>query len=204
MQLKLQNGFAQMSDAKLETRSNQILESMTGNINFPSPVPSIPDLQMAIGKYSIALALCATSDRVKIAEKNELRMLLIEMLHKLARYVLFMSDDNNAIALTSGFNVAPERQRRVLSKPDPLILFGGKNPGEISCIGNRVIGARSYIFQYATHENMSTGNWSSIPSTHIKTVLPSLSTGVLYYCRVAAIGSGSQVVYSDVVSRTAA
>lgn len=204
MQLKLQNGFARKSDPKLETEAFQIQEAMTGNSYFPDPKPTLPEVQAAVTAYSAALTVCTTGDRVKIAEKNECRSALVNILHQLSRYVLMVSNDNAAIALTSGFNISADPVRRELPKPDPLVLANEKNPGEISCAGKTVKGAKSYIFQYATLEAMTTGNWSNVPTTRVKTVLQSLNRGTLYYCRFGAIGGDNQLVYSDVVTRTAA
>ena len=46
--LKITNGYPQMSDPKLDTKSHQILAAMTGNPNFTAPVPSLAVLAALI------------------------------------------------------------------------------------------------------------------------------------------------------------
>ena len=188
----------------METRSGQIVAAMTGNTHFAAPNPTVAALKAALTAFSNALLACKSGDRVKIADKNEKRTKLISLLHQMAFYVLNVSNGNEAIAVTSGFEISPAPQQRVVEKPDPLILENGSNPGEIVCKGKTVAGAKSYIFQYATLEEMTAGIWQSLPSTTVLAVLPPLTIGTRYYCRLAAVGSRKQLMYGDVTSRTAA
>ena len=70
MHLKLKNGFKTMSDAKLQNRAYQIVTSMTGNENFPSPQPGIDAVQETIDAFFYALSNCSDADRLNIAIKN--------------------------------------------------------------------------------------------------------------------------------------
>jgi hypothetical protein len=48
---------------------------------------------------------------------------------------------------------------------------------------------------------MAPGSWVSNLSTSAKTTLTNLQPGTVYYCRVAAVGSNNQLLYSDALSR---
>lgn len=205
MELKLRNGFPRMSDARLLTRSMQIKTSMDGNANFPNAVPTIADMATCIENFSNAVTDCKSGDRVKIAAKNEIRQTLIRYLHQWSHYVLFESNGNQAKAATSGFDIAPARSPRPpLAKPKALVVSNGINTGELACKGKRVAGAVSYLFEYATLEEMTANSWNRLTSSKAQLVIPSLNRGTLYYLRIGAVGSRGQLVYSDVTSRTAA
>jgi len=70
MALKLKNGFKQMADAELETRAYQIVTNMTGNPNFPAPVPTVVEMEQTVTAFFTALSNCSEADRLKIAIKN--------------------------------------------------------------------------------------------------------------------------------------
>ncbi|MEO5941820.1 MAG: hypothetical protein ABIP30_10590 [Ferruginibacter sp.] len=67
---KLNLAFSRYTDDSQETKAESILQGLTGNANFPSPVPSLTELQTGITNYSTALVAAATKDRVKVAEKT--------------------------------------------------------------------------------------------------------------------------------------
>jgi hypothetical protein len=54
--LRITNGFDRLSDAQLEVKANTIVSSITGNSNFPTPTPTLADVQIAITAYTAALA----------------------------------------------------------------------------------------------------------------------------------------------------
>lgn len=203
--LKLKNGFLQMSDSKVETRASQILTAMNGNVNFVNPKPSVAEMQLLVSAYSAALSVCTTGDRLRIAEKNQKRAALVDALHQWSYYVLLESNGDEAKAVSSGFEVAPDPAARPpLAKPKALVITNGVNSGELICKGKPVAGATGYLFEYTTLEGLTSNQWSSIPSTRTKQVIASLTRGTLYYCRIGALGVNNQLVYSDVTTRTAA
>lgn len=160
-------------------------------------------MTMYLTDYVKALTDCKSGDRIKSAEKNEERLRLVHNLHRWSHYVLWMSDGVESIALSSNFSLAYVSESRViLEKPDALVITSGVNQGDLVCTGKRVAGAVSYFFEYSTDENSD--GWDRIPSTRVKYVIRSLQRGVLYYCRIGAVGGYNQVVYSDVTCRTAA
>lgn len=205
MSLRLKNDFKSMNHAELERSAIAILGAMTSNANFTAPVPSVEDMSEVVSDYTVSLNECKNGDRVKIAEKNDRRLVLLENLEKWRLYVLLESNGDQAKALSSGFSLVPARSARPpLEKPQALVITPGKNQGEIVCQGKPVSGATNYQFEFGTLEEMTTNRWNQIPSTKTRQVISSLTRGVLYYCRIGAFGKNNQVIYSDVTSRMAA
>ena len=205
MALKLKNGFNRMRDSVLSTRASQILAGMDGNPNFPNPTPTYADMYELAASFNAALRNCGEGDKVKIAIKNQWRVRLISALHTWSFSVLLASNNNEAIALSSGFEIAKvPSPAPPLEKPMPPELRSGINSGELICKGKRVNGAVSYLHQYTTEAGLQNDEWKTLPCSRATTVLQNLTPGVRYYCRLAVVGRREQLVYSDVVSRFAA
>ena len=115
-----------MSDALLETRSYQIVSSMKDNTNFTAPVPTVAQVEQMASDFFDALSLCADGSRLNIAIKNQKREVLINALHQWSRYVLFTSNDDVSVALTSGFQIAKASgPTPPLTKPETPSLQNG-------------------------------------------------------------------------------
>ncbi|MDP4283653.1 MAG: hypothetical protein Q8891_04480 [Bacteroidota bacterium] len=203
--LKINNGFSQLSDPNLDARSNHVLVSMTENSYFPAPVPTVADMALLITNFTTALGESKDGDRVKIAIKNQVRQDLIDALHSWSVYVLFESDGDKVKAISSGFSIGKTpAPLPPIQKPENFRVEIGSNPGELIPKVKRQRGVLTYIFQYATDEEMALNNWKSIPCSRASCVIPGLVPGTKYNCLVAAVGPKDQLMYSDVISRIAA
>ena len=69
--LRITNGFDKLTDAALETRANAILTAITGNPAFPTPTPTIAELQNVLNTYSNALAKAEQGSPLEKAVKNQ-------------------------------------------------------------------------------------------------------------------------------------
>ena len=203
--LKLVNGFAQMADPVLGTRASQIVIAMTGNLNFATPTPSVVEVTEVLANYMSALSNCTDGDRQKIAVKNQVREQLITMLHLWGLYVMLNCDNDVAVAMTSGFQVAKTPSPAPpIPKPLAPVLEPGINTGEMISKSKRVAQALVYLHQYATEAEMTADHWQSQPCSKSTCTLQNLTPGIRYYCRLVIVGRKDQLVYSDVVSRVAA
>ena len=201
MIIKIKNGFSRMSDALLETRSNQILNSMTGNANFASPIPTVMVMVTTVSDYSAALVMSGSGDRVRIATKNKKRDQLILALHKWCHYVMITSENDREIAQSSGFELArPPMPRPPLPMPDTPAIVNGISSGELVITIKPVPGSVNYRYELATLEDMRVNQWTPVYSTKIKQVFSGLTPGMKYFVRVVAIGNKGQLTTSKSVS----
>ena len=114
-------------------------------------------------------------------------------------YVLFQSNGDSVIAVSSGFRIAKTRTPRPpLEKPAFYTIENGVNPNELLSKGPRVPSSVSYNHQFADDEQMALALWQSVPSSKSTCVLPNLKSGVVYNCRMEVLGVKGQVVYSDI------
>jgi len=203
--LTITNGFSRMSDENLTVKASQIQAAMTGNAYFPDAVTILADLANAIAAFNAALDASRDGDRLKAAIKKQKKEELVDVLHLLADYVLFKSEGDNVKALSSGFTIGKTASpREPITKPENLRLEQGENIGELVLKINRVKGAVSYLHQYATDAMLAQNSWKSIPSSRTTCLIAELQPGTKYHCRVAALGTRDQLIYSDIISRIAA
>ncbi|HVT86397.1 MAG TPA: fibronectin type III domain-containing protein [Chitinophagaceae bacterium] len=193
--------FRRYTDGDFESKSRTIVELMTGNSNFPTPVPAITVIADAADDYSSSLITASTGNRADIAAKNQKRADLEELLRILASYINFTADGDRSKLLTTGYDVSKEKAPVTITKPENITVTNGMNPGDLVVSVNAVKGARSYVHEYADEADFAAGKWQSVTASQSKYVFTGLEAGKKYYCRVAAVGSRDQVVYSDPMSR---
>ena len=80
-------GFCKLADANLVTKTDAIVAGMTGNANYPAPTPAIATVQTAAAAFQDALVAAADGGKVKTAQKNAAREVLLGLLRNLALYV---------------------------------------------------------------------------------------------------------------------
>lgn len=200
--LRLTNGFDSLSDPALEVRAASILNAMTANASFPTPKPTLIDLQTAINDYKDALVIAQTGSNYDKELKNEKKQELVDLLHSLGYYVLFTANGNELIAMSSGFRIAKTKGSTVpLGQPENMELLDGRNPGELELRFKRPQGAKSYIFWYTPEPLASETVWASQPGTSSKAVFAGLQSGKRYWCKVMVVGAAGQQTTSMAVSR---
>lgn len=202
--LRITNGFTRLSDPKLISRANAILQSMTGNSNFPTPSPTLAALQTAIDDFTAALSDAENGGNYDKAVKNQKKIVLIDVLHNLGAYVLFTASglsDPFLAAKSSGFNVAKTASPKLLGTVDNLQLSDGVNPGELVVTYNRIVGGRAVVCQYTDDPNLGETSWHIEVGTSSKIVLSGLQRGKKYFVRIIGIGANDQKCVSEIVSR---
>ena len=158
-------------------------------------------LQAAADAYTAALVKAGTGNRADVADKNAKREVLVNLLRSLCRYVNLIADGDAAMLLTSGFDVSKDPQPVVITKPEIVRLEHGVASGQLVMSVKAVKGAYSYLHEYTTDVTLAPGSWVSTMSTSAKTTLSNLQPGTVYYCRVGAVGTNNQLLYSDTASR---
>lgn len=200
--LRITNGFDRLNDADLKAKASAIDVAMSGNANFTTPSPTLTVLEQAILDFSLALSKAKNGSILDKAIKNEKRAELVTLLHSLGNYVLFTVNGDKVKAVSSGFTIAKEQEPRPpITNPENLQVSEGANSGELNIKFKRVLGARSYMIQYAQDPVTPATNWQSQVCTTSKCIIKQLESGKKYQVRVAAVGTNEQLLYSDPVTR---
>ena len=193
--------FKKLTDANILTFGQNVTASMAAAVaTFPTPVPSLADINAELVKYAELLQTSASRDKVQVQLKNISKFALTRMLSQLADYVNTTTTDSAALA-SSGFVLNKMPQPITISHPENPVLTDGDGSGKLTFKFKAVKGASSYLFQYTSDATLQENSWISFPATTTYFTFTGLTKGTIYYCRVMAVGANKQVKSSIVLNR---
>lgn len=129
-----------MARGEIVALAGAVYAKMSGNLNFPNPPVKMAELQEALDDCKTANAAALDGGKRAIALRDKNMDRLCNMLRQLHNYVQHNCNNDPAIALTSGFSLAPD------ASPAPPTLSSvirriveGLRSGEllITLVGNR-------------------------------------------------------------------
>ena len=177
-QARLTTGFGSYRDTDLEQKAQQILVSMTGNLRFPTPTPTLPVLQEATDAYRQALVRIDDGNKETTVVKNQRRDQLIVLLNQLALYVQMVTQGDEASMLSSGFDLAKARTPvGILPKPNALHVEPASMRGCLKVSVNKIKGASTYLFGYTTAPVTPDSVWTDEVSSKTSVLIESLTSG---------------------------
>lgn len=202
MVIRVITSFAEMRDDELATRANNVIEKMTGNPNFTTPAPALADVTTALAEFRQALEQGQLGGKDKTVVKYAKRLVLERLLRPLALYVESNCKDDLAILLGSGFDArkTPAPRGTVLEKPTNFSLTSGPYPGSITLSVDKVPGAGSYLFEYATTPVGDATQWQKVAVGARNYTVEGLTSGLQYAFRVTGVNRSAKPLYSDVIS----
>ena len=200
MKAKIKFSFSRYTDSELETKAEFILQSMTGNPNFPNPIPTLADLQIALTVYSAALVNAENRSNQTVVDKNQARLVLEGLLGQLAMYVMYLANGDISILTSSGFSTTKVPEPKIIDNPGQVTLTNGKSTGELISYVKAVDGAKSYSHQITTGPVTAASVWTNVTSSRSKMLFTDLQPGKLYCVRIEAVGSQNQTALSPVSS----
>jgi hypothetical protein len=203
MKIKLALNFKETNDGDLSNIAFSVVQHMDGNEYFPDPGMLIIELRETSNQFLNAMSEACRKDLLKVAIKNNVRVVLIKKLKEVGEFVKIESKESEGALLSSGFPVFRPKDEITLKTPTAadFIIKPGPNPGEIVMQLGRVKGARSYMYQWTPAPDNPKSVWESALDTRSKRVISDLPLGINYCFRMAAIGAHKQIVYTEVKSR---
>jgi hypothetical protein len=185
----------------LATISQRVIEKMENNTVFPNPPAALAELKKVTPEYVDSLVKAKSRDKEMVAIKNNKKAIVLELLDDLATYVLATCNDDQALILSSGFDVTDE----IKSSPQPAVeileVFLGV-PGEATIRVRKITGTIAFVHQYATEQPGPNTTWVNEESSIRTHTFRGLTSDKRYWFRVVAIGTKGQKAYSPVVSRS--
>lgn len=199
-------GVTKMSvPAKIQF-TRQIVLDMTNNPNFAAPSPDLKSLSEAAAAlesaYNGALQARANA-KMQTSIMGQKSATLDLLLMQEASYVQSSSGGDKAKIESAGFDVrdtpTPIGQLPAPSEPKAV---PSPHPGTIQLSWKKVRGAKSYLIERAVDANQLA--WTAATtSTKTKASVNTMTSGLRYWFRVAAIGSAGQGVWSEPISKIA-
>jgi len=189
------------ADSDFTIKAGHIVEKMTDNTNFATPEPALANLTAANNALLAAMAKVQSGNREDTVIKNNCRTALETLLKSEADYVQRISNGDEAIILSSGFDVNKKPGTvGQLAKPTNLAVKPGDNRGTLLVSCDVVENASFYEFDYTEAPVTADSVWTQKTTTKHKLLIEGLASGKQYTFRVAGAGSDPSRVWSDDVS----
>ncbi|MGN6642591.1 MAG: hypothetical protein ACTHKU_06270 [Verrucomicrobiota bacterium] len=200
--MKTSNAYARKSDPSLAAFADNIIEKMTNNPNFTTPLVPLATLSTENTAYKASITAAANGDRLAISVKNDNRETMINLLAQQSAYVQGIAAGDLTVLLSSGFDAASTNRAQVpLDAPEILSV---ENPAstKLAMRLKRVDTAKAYEVR------ISYGNsgWVSIGvfTQARRILLEDLIPGTLYNLQARCIGGSTGASdWSDPISHMA-
>ena len=210
MQAKLIVTFDRLSISDFLTMSGSIVNAMTNNSHFKEPWAgqglTLEQLTAAYTAFEEAYHASLTRDTVKVAQRNETRQTLTDILKRLALSLELMAQGDVTALTTTGFelrhDIVRTNSNELLPAPTDFRVTHGQLSGSFDVHVARLVGAGSYEVHIAEDNPNIESNWrhaiSSVNSLHI--IVTGLTPGKNYWVRIRGIDSNGGGVWSDPIS----
>lgn len=193
--------FKPIPDPQFQLIVTNVVAKMAGNKYFPDAGPMVNEMSELIKEFRHAMAEAHTRDIYKVEIKNRIKLRLIEKMKQLGEHVINVAKGSQLILISSGFHLAKHNGQAILTTPTGFKIMPGRNNGEIIMQLNRVLGAKTYLYQYTPHPVTEDSTWQIIYCTRCKKTLKNLPLGENFWFRMAAIGAHDQIVYTELLNR---
>jgi len=186
--------------------TRQIVLDMTNNPNFAAPSPDLDILSDAAtsleSAYNAALQARANA-KMQTSVMGQKSAVLDLLLMQEASYVQSTSGGDKAKIESAGFDVrdTPTPIGQLPAPAEPKAV-PSQNPGMIQLSWKKVRGAKSYLIERAL-DNQPLEWAAASTSTKTKAMVNTMTSGLRYWFRVAAIGSAGQGTWSEPISKIA-
>ena len=189
------------ADSDLTIKTGHIVEKMTDNTNFATPDPALANITAANNALIASMAKVQNGSKEDTVIKNNCRTALETLLKSEADYVQRISNGDEAIILSSGFDVNKKPGTvGQLAKPINLAVKPGENRGTLWISCDVVANASFYEFAYTETPVTADSVWVQKTTTKRKLLLEGLTSGKQYTFKVAGAGSDPSRVWSDDLS----
>ena len=179
-----------MSDADLVIYSQNIHTSTSGSTVFSSTSAVLSNLLTANTNLNSALLAQKPGDKVTTSNLRAASKEVKRLLRLLAANVEFISNNNEATALSSGFSI----KKPIVRDAKTFNAKQGKISGTVDLEINSY-GTAAYVWEMSTDP---IGTWTQLEITvKSKTSVTGLTTGTKYWFRVAVITSSGKNDYTD-------
>jgi hypothetical protein len=184
----------------------QVITSITGNSNFPTPSPALTvvgtactDLETAYNNAEQARLLAKS----KTAIQNQKEAAFNDVMNQLANYVENTSGGDEAKIKSSGMRPKAKAVKSVsvLSKPENLSATTGDKNNEIDLHWDKIAGTNSYEIEICPDPLDNTKWQHNKTVTKTKATITGLTSGLRYWFRVAAVNAKGESGWSEPVSK---
>jgi hypothetical protein len=195
-------GFKDLKPGDKVNKAKHIIKAMTGNPHFPSPIPSLADVDIAADALDNA-QIALDGSKLKTVQRNAAEAILDSLMSSLQGYVDAASRQDKAKILSAGFDVRdPRTKPAILACPTELGASSTKMEGEVKLDWKAIKKKNFYIVEAAQAIEGSTYKIVAQP-TKSSVVVSGLVPGERYRFRISVVnGAGASAPSEEIVCRT--
>ncbi|MEC3881603.1 fibronectin type III domain-containing protein [Parapedobacter sp. 10938] len=152
---RVYTSYKDASDALVATLAGKTLTDMTGNANYPSPIPTIEDYAVVVADYRTKHEAAAeTGGKFANTAKDLAKQALLEQMKRLATYVNFTAAGDANKLVSSGFMlIPPPEARKAPEVPLWVRVLRGPQRGQLLMKIAKVKHVWQYEYQIGTRLN---------------------------------------------------
>jgi len=200
-------GIDTLTSSALVEKGRNIITKMTGNANFPTPVPTIAELTTVVDALEATNALVLLNGGRQEFESRRVALAnYSDALRRLAGYVSSIAGGDREMILSSGFETRkrPEPKGR-LHAPANIGATGGALPNQVEVKWEGVPGRSSYQVWMTEGDPTVESGWKMVAQTTRNRYVATGLTPLKYYSfRVAALGAAGSSPMSNSATALAA
>lgn len=197
---KVKRVFEPYSDTELIDRATNVVDNMTGNLDFPDPDPPLADITTAKNNFSAAYYQVYNGNRTYMPQKRSTRSILIKLLKKEGLYVELVGNNVETVLASSGFEIyntdyppSPGSNIPVIQKAGDTGIVG-KSLLKLGKVKHAVV----YELRYTKDEVLANATWVNlICQTQTQFEITGLVPGVEYWFQARSISTKGGSGWSD-------
>jgi len=184
--------------ALLISIAKAIVQALTGNASFPSPVPTLAEITTAIHDLEIAETAAISRVRGAVTARNDKRVALVALLSELKAYVQKVADANQengaALIQSAGMNV----RKTAVRKPRVFAVTQGSVSGVVKVVVPSAGARAAYDWEWSIDGGKT---WQLAPSTlQAKTAMSGLVPGSTVSFRYRVVTKKGESDWSEPTS----
>jgi hypothetical protein len=175
---------------------NAIIAKMTGNVNFPTPTPTLAAISAALAAFVTAEAAMGVSKGVK-GDRTTKRTELVALLKHLRDYVQQICESNMANAAAIAESAGMRLKDLTIPVKEAFTVTQGLLSGSVDCEVRAPGIPTTYYWSFSVDQKI----WSNAPdSMTAKVTITGLTPGQLYYFRYRTMTRKGTSDFSQYVS----
>jgi len=185
------------SDAPLAVAIGRVIDAMTGNTTYVTPVPTLATVIAAQASFASAVN-ALNGSRAATVRRDQARAAMVQVVRDLGLYVQHTCAGDMAKLLSSGFPAQKPRGRpaSVLTAPQNVRLRPARVSGQLLARCKVLDEAKAYQWRFATA--LAPTVWTQLdPVTSASITLQGLTRGTDYIVQVRAFGTRGSSDWSD-------
>lgn len=189
--------FVRLSIAQETEFTRNVIARIKANPKFSGSPVTMEDLEAKNTLLETRSVAAQGGGKEATALMHQTEVELLDMLRKVGRYIDLVADGDEAIILSSGFNLS--KQPVPSSRPDFSVELGEK-PNSILLHCKAQEGAKSYIWQYCIGDapSVNDADWVTAQvTTKASAELLGLTPLTKYWFRVAVVTSAGTGPFCD-------